>query len=184
MCARCEELEEEVAYYKSELGSNIAADDVEAIRLAMRSGGHFARVCAAKLVLVLYRARGRTVTKWQCLEAIPPKAGGEDERDAKLVDVWVWQARHCLGAELIENVWGRGYRISAIGADLVGRLLGEIAAIPESAEMQDRSPEELRSMAALIAGLLAHKDGDGGVLTATTYRRIADRLTGQPRVAA
>lgn len=184
MCNRCEELEEEVAYYKSELGENISADCVDTIRAAMRKGGKWARGCAATMVLALYRAGGKPLSKWQSLQAVPPKAVGEDERDPKIVDVWVWQARQCLGAEIIENVWGRGYRLSAFGMDLVGRLLGEIAPIPEAVELQDRPPEELRSMAALIAGLLAHKDGDGGVLTATTYRRIADRLTGQPRVAA
>lgn len=184
MCARCDELEEEVAYYKSELGGNLAADHVVAIKSAMRGGSAHGRACPAKLVLSLYRAKGRTVTKLQLLEAIPPKDGGEDERDAKICDVWVCQARQFLGPEIIETVWGRGYRISAYGTDLVGRLLGEIAPIPEAVELADRSPEELRSMAALIAGLLAHKDGDGGGQPASAYRRIADRLSGQPRVAA
>lgn len=185
MCTRCEELEEEVAYYKSELGGAIKDGAIETIRKALSSGPKGAsRPAVAALVLTLYRAHGRPVSKVRMLELIPPKAGGEDERDPKMVDVWVCQARACLGATVVETVWGIGHRLSAYGMDLIGRLLGEIDPIPESAEMQDRSPEELRSMAALIAGLLAHKDGDGGVLTATTYRRIADRLTGQPRVAA
>ncbi|MCR5876952.1 hypothetical protein [Phenylobacterium sp. J367] len=51
-------------------------------------------------------------------------------------------------------------------------------------DLHDRSSEELREMAAHIAGILAHRDGDGGAQTASAYQRIADRLTGKPRRAA
>lgn len=188
MCQRCEDLEEEVAYYRTELGISDDNDRYASLRNAMREaakghriGGHG----SVELVRTLYQAGGRVLTRWQILEAVPPTdRRGEDERNPKIVDVWVCATRKSLGHEAIENVWGRGYRLTPFGLDLVGRILGHVEPIPEVKELQDRPPEELRSMAALIAGLLAHKDGDGGTLTAITYRRIAERLTGQPRVAA
>lgn len=185
MCARCEELEEEAAYLRSELGGAVADGAIETLRRALQSGRKgVSRPRVAAMLLALYRAHGRPVSKVRMLEEIPPKAGGEDDRDPKMVDVWVCQARAALGFNVIETVWGNGYRLSSYGLDLVGRYLGEISPIPAAQALEDRSPEELRSMAALIAGLLAHKDADGGLQTAKTYRRIADRLTGRPRIAA
>lgn len=182
MCQRCEELEEEVAYLRSELGISINSGEVGVLRAAIRTlspGNRAGSVGVSRFVLALYHVHGRTLSKYQIMEALPPLNGGDDQRDPKIVDVWACAARKALGRDALENVWGRGVRLTDIGADLVGRILGHIEPIPQTQELQDRPPEELRSMAALIAGLLAHKDGDGGTKTA-----IADRLTGQPRVAA
>lgn len=54
----------------------------------------------------------------------------------------------------------------------------------EIQSLHDRPSEELRELMAHIAGIHAHRDGDGGALIATTMRRVADRLTCQPRRAA
>lgn len=51
-------------------------------------------------------------------------------------------------------------------------------------DFNDRTSEELRELIALAAGIHARRDGDGGALVATCLRRVADRLTGQPRRAA
>ncbi len=48
------------------------------------------------------------------------------------------------------------------------------------ADLQRLDSAELRRLAALIAGILAHRDTQ----TALAYRRIADRLDHKPRVAA
>lgn len=50
--------------------------------------------------------------------------------------------------------------------------------------LHDRPSEDLRALMAHIAGIHAHRDQDGGQIIATAMRRIADRLTGQPRRAA
>lgn len=50
--------------------------------------------------------------------------------------------------------------------------------------LEDLTSEELRHLIAHAAGIHAHRDGDGGVLIAASLRRIADRLTGQPRRTA
>lgn len=50
--------------------------------------------------------------------------------------------------------------------------------------LHDMPREELREVIAHAAGIHAHRDGDGGGLIAEALRRIADRLTGQPRRAA
>lgn len=50
--------------------------------------------------------------------------------------------------------------------------------------LNDMPREDLREVIAHAAGIHAHRDGDGGGLIASALRRIADRLTGQPRRAA
>lgn len=54
----------------------------------------------------------------------------------------------------------------------------------ELKQLDNLANEELRELMAYAAGIHAHRDGDGGFLIATALRRIADRLTGQPRRAA
>lgn len=50
--------------------------------------------------------------------------------------------------------------------------------------LHDRPSEELRALMAHVAGIHAHRDQDGGRTIGTAMRRIADRLTGQPRQAS
>lgn len=49
---------------------------------------------------------------------------------------------------------------------------------------QSASADAVDKVRLAFAGILAHRDGDGGQGVAIIYRRIADRLTGQPRRAA
>lgn len=186
MCERCEDLEEEVAYLKSELGLQEDAEAYRRLRAAMKAAaGNSGRFQAVGLVLALYHAKGRVLSRYQLLEVCPSPSGKED-RDATIINVWVHQVRKALGSGVIENVWGRGYRLTDLGRQVVSAVLGEERPVsgPELQDLSQRPDEDLRVLAAHVAGILAHRDGDGGVLTATTYRRIADRLTGQPRVAA
>ena len=81
------------------------------------AGGHAAvlTVAEAALFQALWRARPRVLSKEQLLSAT---AGliGEDDRELKIVDVFVCKARKKLkplGVE-ISTAWGKGYRI--IGA--------------------------------------------------------------------
>lgn len=47
-------------------------------------------------------------------------------------------------------------------------------------ELEALDSPELRRLAAIIAGILAHRS----TATTTAYRRIADRLEHKPRIAA
>lgn len=112
-CDRCAELEEEIAFLKSELGEARAGEAGHDARKALGlRPGHMA------LALRLYRAKGHLVTKWQCEEAIPLKWAAED-RVSKIVDVYICQIRAALGRDAVETVWGQGYRLSAKGLALM-----------------------------------------------------------------
>lgn len=132
MCDRCDELEEEVAYLRSELGLVRDSDVIARLRDHMRgvedAGGH--RPHGAQVVAALYAAKGRPLTRLQLLDACPSRTGS-DERGTRLIDVWVYHARRSLGRDAIANVWGSGYRLTEIGMAKVG----EIAAGPQ----QDRA---------------------------------------------
>ena len=123
-----EELEEQVAYLKSELGLVAESDALHTLRLAMRVPGSVGRRGPAMVVMALYKAHGRTLSKHQIMEAVPPRSGGDDNREPKIIDVWVSRARKSLGRDAIENVWGQGARLSPQGMALVAGLLGERAA--------------------------------------------------------
>lgn len=182
MCDRCEELEEDIAYLKSELGLRAGLDEIEALRKAFGL-----TPSCAKLVLALYRAKGRTVTQLQMLEIMPPRYTIEDDRTSQIVNVQCSKTRKALGPGLLQNVWGQGFKLSPAGLDIVGLALGETPQTVTPTELQDlhdKPSEDLRGWVAHIAGIPAHRDGDGGLQTAIVYRRITDRLTGQPRVAA
>jgi DNA-binding response OmpR family regulator len=128
MCGRCMELEERVAYLEGELGLRLQADQVARLRevlLGATMGVTRGRAQPAEAVLALYRAKGRPVTKWQLMDAVPPASGvaNDDERDPKIVNVWVCVARKGLGADAISTVWGRGYQMTVAGMARVTEIL-------------------------------------------------------------
>lgn len=187
MCARCDDLEEQVAYLTSELGLQVRTDAIARLRLALRAATpvHHGALSCAQMLAALYAADGRPLSRYQILEAVPSPS--DRDRDAKIVDVWVCAARKALGRELIANVWGQGYQLSPEGMERVAYIVGDAhgkAAPSDIQELNDRESGELRSIAAHVAGILAHRDADGGADVAQVYRRIVDRLTGQPRRAA
>lgn len=122
MCSRCDVLEEEVAFLKSELGLQAAADRVHTLRreLRMRPG-------VAALVLRLYDAKGRLVTKAQCVEAIPAVWADREERSDTINNVYVSHARQALGKTAIETCWGEGFRMTETGRAKVAEILGRVA---------------------------------------------------------
>lgn len=123
MCTRCEELEERVAWLESELGLQRNETRVAKVATALRVNPQ-----AARLVLALYDAKGRVVTKHQLWEAIPQALDptAEDTRDAKLLDVIVWRARQALPGG-IKTIHARGRQITPHGAERVAAILGETA---------------------------------------------------------
>lgn len=79
----------------------------------------------AQLLAALYAAKGRCVTKDSLLTALYSDRPDADEPEIKIIDVFICKIRARLGAEVIETVWGRGYRLSEEGT----RLLDEVAAM-------------------------------------------------------
>jgi DNA-binding response OmpR family regulator len=113
---RVAELEEEVAYLKSELGLSIEATRIDAVKRAIGVPPR-----CAKLLLALHDAHGRVLRVHQLEAAI----GGEDDRIAgsKIVNVLVWRLRRA--GDLVRNTWGLGYAITPLGAERVRQALGE-----------------------------------------------------------
>ncbi len=178
-----EDLEEHVAFLRSELGVQVHGDKIARIRQAYRATNS-----TAHMILRLYEARGKPVSVEQLLESLPSPSKSED-RSLQLVAVFGVRVREALGGQdTLENVRSFGYRLSDDARARVAIVLGDA---PEShvcgfdiRALEDKPSEELRELTARIAGILAFRDEDGGLQVATIYRRIADRLTGQPRVAA
>lgn len=125
MCERCPELEERIAWLESELGVQKDAATCERIHRALcDSTNGVGKPQAAKIIRALYAAKGRPVSKFQLMEAVPPRDfTAEDERDPKLVDVLVCYARKALGGDSIANVWGKGWYLTAAGMAKVGAIL-------------------------------------------------------------
>lgn len=123
MCERCPELEERIAWLEGELGLQRRTEVFNALRAPAAPGtrSSFTRNQSAELLAALYAADGRTLNRYQLLEAIPSPSG--KDRDAKIVDVWVCWARKHLGKDAIDNVWGRGYRLSPLGMARVAALI-------------------------------------------------------------
>lgn len=116
-CARCEELEEEIAYLKSELGQ---VSDVSVLAIMRTLYG--IRPQASRIIEKLYRARPRVLNKIRISEALV--GDGDSER---LVDVFVSHARKALGRDAILTHWGAGYSIGPLG---IAAMEASLAAQP------------------------------------------------------
>lgn len=116
-CAHCEDLKEEVAYLKSELGLRNDAERVEQLR---RQG---VRPAEAAMLCRLYAAGGKLVTVDQLEEAIPAKDPAR-ERTTPFVRTYASRIRSRMGRDIIGNMWGRGYYLTDRGMAVVGPMLG------------------------------------------------------------
>lgn len=121
MCARCEELEDEVAWLKSELGLALSDSEIFAVRKAFDiTHGE------ACLMLALYKARDKVLSKALCMAAMPsPGPSKEDDRDWKMADMIVHKIRKKAGRDLIATSHGHGYQITPEGAARVALALSE-----------------------------------------------------------
>lgn len=108
---RIAELEEEVAYLRSELGLTHSAGREANFR---KSLGITAQ--ESRFLMALYDARGRMLLKTQLEDAIKR---GFDGKAQKVVDVYACRVRKRIGFDAIETVWGSGYRITPKGIAIV-----------------------------------------------------------------
>lgn len=113
---RIADLEEQNAWLRSELGLVEEASAVHALRNALRLSTQQARV-----VLRLYRAKGRVVPFAQLYEAAPPVYS--DDRPMHIVRVFVSQTRAKLGKDFILGSYGLGYALSPAAAETIRQVL-------------------------------------------------------------
>lgn len=100
-CAHCEELREEVAFYKRELGLVRGQDDEARLSAAYGLTIHEAGVLA-----MLYRRRA-IVSKGQLWDGL--YGDGKSEPEMKIIAVWICKLRLKLGKGAIKTTWGQGY---------------------------------------------------------------------------
>lgn len=124
-CEHCEELKERIAWLESELGLQRDFDALKKIHGEMKGSTPNPKWSVARMLLAMYAAKGRPMSRAQMLEASPPRSRGEDDRAFSLTSVWVCKAREIFGREIIENVWGVGYRLTPVGMAKIAAILGD-----------------------------------------------------------
>ncbi len=124
MCDRCAQLEEEIAWLRSELGLQQRADQIEKIKALFPTWSHdrTSRPQCAELLMALYNAKGRPVTHAQLAERVSAPTARE-ERCMEAVKVWVYGVRNTLGYDTISNVRGFGYKLTENGMARIAQAL-------------------------------------------------------------
>jgi len=117
MCPRCAELEDEVRFLKRELGLDVEKNKVGRLQTMLAITPHQARI-----LYVLYAARGRIVTA-DALDEMIPAEGGETRDSLEVFKVQICKMRRAVGSNAIQNVWGKGYRITHLGQMVVEEAL-------------------------------------------------------------
>jgi DNA-binding response OmpR family regulator len=116
-----EELEEEVAYHRSELNEAATERNFTSLRRAFALAP-----TETRFLLALYEARGRTLSKWIFDEKVPPVTG--QDRQSNVVAVYICRIRHAIGRGAVKSEWGRGYYLTPEGAETVSRAIDGAAA--------------------------------------------------------
>jgi DNA-binding response OmpR family regulator len=118
-CPACDELRERVRYLESELGLNSEQHDLDRVRRVLNL-----KPQAARLLLALYSAKGRPVSRDQLLDVL--KQGGQRrDLDPNTVNVQVFQIKRDSGMRLTEPATGHGYRINLQGMEAVRAALSK-----------------------------------------------------------
>lgn len=128
MCTRCEQLEEEVAYLKNELGQ--VTD--QTVRAWLRRERQL-RPQGARLLSVLYHARPRVIDRYRLHEMI-----GSNADDVHLVNVQASYLRRLLGRDVVISEQGQGYRIGPPGIAVMEEAIAA-ASVHRGGEL---SPDE------------------------------------------
>lgn len=115
---RIAELEEELAAYKA---ADRADDYLAYVADVMKALGVTANQAA--ILLAMHRSHPSPMSRDALADVTSLPHPGVmlegDERCIKAIDVLVCHTRKRLGREAIENVRGLGYRLSAVGRELV-----------------------------------------------------------------
>lgn len=114
-----EELEEEVAYLRSELGITDDATSIAALR-----DTYGLPPAASRVLMSLYLARGRVLSKDQISDSLPVVTR-DTWSERKLADVYVCRIRAKIGHAAIKTAWGAGYYLTPEGIAKVDAALAE-----------------------------------------------------------
>jgi DNA-binding response OmpR family regulator len=113
-CAKCSahiaDLEEQVAYWKSEAGALSEERFLANLRRTYKLTPQ-----QAVLIEAMYRSHGRPLSRDQLVDRLRSDARNPE----KLCDVLISLARDKLGYRAIETVWGVGYALTKKGLKLV-----------------------------------------------------------------
>lgn len=122
-CCRCsyaehkaDQLEEQVAFLKSELGIVEDAFELNRIRSALGVRGWN----EAKIILRLMKAKKHVATHDLLHELVSTR---HRELSSKNVDVYVCRLRKRLGDDAIKTIWGVGFEITPVGLAIMADLL-------------------------------------------------------------
>lgn len=152
MCDRCQELKDEIAFLRRELGI-VRAEDMEN-RLCLVLG--ISKTEAAILAL-LYNRRGATLSKGAIWDVL--YAGSDSEPLLKIVDVFICKLRRRLPEDSIATIWGRGYTLTATGLAHVDEAIARPAEAITTAAPLVTKPPKLRGLLATIPMLRRLRQG-------------------------
>lgn len=159
MCARCEDLEEEVAWLKSELGIQRSRDAEH--RLAAKWGLSDRE---SQVLFHLVQRKGETASTHAIWEQF--YGDGSVDSDSKAIKVFVCYLRRKLPDGWIDTVWGRGFRLTS---EALAECLAVIAA-PQAPLAFRPAP---RKPAFRVSGSLVETVLRRMALSPATYRDIA-----------
>lgn len=127
-CPHCAELQNEIAYYKAELGLQVASAHLDRVRRALKVSP-----AETHILLALHAAKGRIVSLPQLLATMPPRYGDGEDRNWDNVKTHISRARKTLGPGVIKNVWGAGYRLTDAGLAIVDAAVNPTPSFDEEA---------------------------------------------------
>lgn len=117
MCMRCDELEEEVAYWKSEAGVTTDAALVANLRHLYRLSKMEARVLEAA-----YRHRGRPLSRERMLELL-----GSEAVSPNIASVRACHIRAKIGKDALITNYGEGFSIGPAGIAAIEKAMRRAA---------------------------------------------------------
>lgn len=121
-----EDLEDELAWRRSEMGEGVLAREIEAVREVFGFTPQEARAC-----LILYRAKERPVSRVAILEQLPARNRAEDTL-GQMVQVIVCRIRRLMGKDAVITS-GDGHYRYRLSADARARVAAALCTIPDEA---------------------------------------------------
>lgn len=121
-----EDLEEELAWRRSEMGEGVLAREIEAVREVFGFTPQEAHAC-----LILYRAKERPVSRVAILDQLPVVTRSEDSI-GKHVQVIVCRIRKLMGKDAVITS-GDGHYRYRLSADARTRVAAALCTIPDEA---------------------------------------------------
>ncbi len=115
---RIADLEERVAYYESEIG--IIRRSTRVSYLRERTGVPQGQLL---IVLALYDARGKVLSRFQILERAGPMLERNEDRSPKIVDAQLCLANHRYFGPVFRSQRGLGYSMTSEGIAKIDALL-------------------------------------------------------------